>query len=175
MTHRPRHHLNRPRHYLIGIATIIGLLTLARACGERASLTEPTPPRTAQFDMTLSQGTVPYSTATVVTCSDAAITVSGNGTLTYRLREDNSGGLHQDTDIDERLTGIDIGGITYSGSSTTKTTTNVPMPSMETTTIWHTRLSAQGLAPDHMFHSTFHVTMNANGAITSSVFNYTCD
>ena len=165
---------HRPRHYLIGIATI-GLLALTHACGERGSLTEPMTPGTPQFDRSVSQGTVPYQTVAVVSCGNAMISVTGNGTMAFQVREDGSGGMHFDTDIDERLTGVDVAGITYSGSSTTKTTTNVPMPSMETTTIWHTRLSAQGLAPDHMFHSTFHITMNANGAITSTVFNYTCD
>lgn len=165
---------HRPRHYLIGIATI-GLLALTRACGERASLTEPMRPTNPQFDRVATQGTLPYQTATVVTCGDAMISVTGNGTLAYQVREDDSGGMHFDTTIDESLTGVDVAGITYSGSSTTKTTTNIPLPSWETTTIWHTRLSAQGLAPNHMFHTTFHITMNANGVITSTVFNYTCD
>ena len=168
MTHRRRQHLTE-------IATGL-LLVMGAACTEPAPPTAPkVPGAAALFDNTVAEGTIPYSTATVASCGSATISVTGQGTLSYRMTQDNSGGLHFDVTIDETLNGTDLAGVTYSGSSSSKNTTNVPEPTFETTMTASTRLNAQGTAEDHMFHTTFHLTMNANGQLSSTVSEYHCD
>lgn len=169
MTDRRRQNLRR-------IATGV-LVVFGGACSEHAVPTAPTRHATAPlFDNTLAEGTIPYESAGVVTCGSATISVTGQGTLSYRTRQDNSGGLHFDVTIDETLTGNDLAaGVSYSGSSTSNNTTNVPEPPFETTMTEHTRITAQGSADNHMVHTTFHLTMNANGQLTSSVSEMHCD
>jgi len=166
MTHRTGK-LNR-------IFTIAFGLSIA-ACSESSSPTAPRQASRTSFDNTVAEGSMPYETATVIACGSAMFSVTGHGTITYRTREDNSGGLHMDVTIDETLSATDVAGISYSGSSTNKNTTNVPEPPFETTSITSTRLHSDAPVADHMFHTTFHLTMNANGQVTSSVLNYNCD
>src|SRR5690242_9410945 len=155
---------------------LVSLLALLSGCEEGSGLTNPRlQPEAPDFDRTIAEGTTPTGGSTVVDCDGTMVDATHNGTLTFVLREDGSGGLHFTAQIDESVTGLGVADqVAYSGSTTGKETYNVPAPTFELTMDVKGNLQSAATPTNFTLHELFHITMNANGAVTATVDNTSC-
>lgn len=89
---------------------------------------------------------------------------SGNITLKYHFQPQGLSGVGRTTGAIYNATGVTQATTTYDGI------TGYPF---ETTYVNNYRLIGQGSAANYSVHSTFHVTINANGTVTAIVDNTT--
>ncbi len=167
-------HLARP---VALAATVVLLAACADGSGPTAPQLRPNEPL---FDRVIFEGEdVLHVTNEVVDCDGTLIDVTGNGTISFVLKEDGSGGLHFTAKIQQSLTGVGVPSlVTFSGSTTATETFNVPGLTFEITMVSKGNLKADdellSESLNFSFHETFHLTMNANGTITATAFNSFC-
>jgi hypothetical protein len=155
-------------------AALAAAVVLFAACGDGSGPTGPAAAAEAPLlSRIIAEGDSPLVTNQVVDCDGTIVDVTGNGTFTFILREDESGGLHFTGHIEQTLTGVATNLAIYTGSTTGTQTSNVPMPPFELTMVSKGNLKA-ATGPDFSFRQNFHITMNANGAITATVANASC-
>jgi hypothetical protein len=87
---------------------------------------------------------------------------SGNVTLKYHFNPQGVSGVGRTTGAIYNATGVTQSTTTYDGI------TGYPF---ETTYINNYRLIGKGTAANYSVHSTFHITINANGTVTALVDN----
>jgi hypothetical protein len=151
------------------------------AFGNCRDATGPTPPRQLRPNASvalaiIAEGKQPIGFAQIVDCDGTAVSVEGDGTLTFVLRDDGSDGLHFLADISMRLTGAGLAGlVSYSGSTSGNVSANVPLPPFEVTVTTKGNLQSSEAVPTNFsLHQNFHLTMNANGVISATVDNVNC-
>ena len=151
------------------------------AFGNCRDATAPTPPRQLRPNGSVAmavilEGQQPIGFAQVIDCGGTAVSAMGDGTLTFVLRDDESGGLHFDGEVSMRITGSQEGTLVlYTGSTTGKNSYNLPAPTFEITLATNGNLQSNEPVPTtFVLHQNVHVTMNANGVISATVDNLNC-
>lgn len=106
-------------------------------------------------------------------CNGENVVVSGNEHDTYHITYDNNGGYHADMHANlQDVTGVGDQGNTYHIPGVYHDTVNGKVGYEETTTETFSFIS-QGSAPNFIMHFDFHITVNADGTVTSYHNNFT--
>ena len=126
---------------------------------------------------TLSQNiTIPVETFQYVDCAQEYVTLSGQYHTQWHVTMYANGTAHTESHANNiALKGTSTSGSKYTlvGSSHENWNFNFDgnLP-YETTLTVKNLLIGQGSAPDLIFRSTYHVTVNANGVVTAQASNY---
>ncbi len=160
-------------------AALVGAAMLA--FGNCRDATAPPPPRELRPNASvalavIAEGQQPIGFAQIIDCDGTAVSAEGDGTLTFVLRDDESGGLHFTADISLHIRGAGLAGlVTYTGSTAGNVSANVPLPPFEVTVTTKGNLQSSDAVPANFsLHQNFHLTMNATGAISATVDNVHC-
>jgi hypothetical protein len=106
------------------------------------------------------------------TCQGVSVRLTGYFIVLSHVTLDPAGGVHVKTHVNPaNLTG-EIAGVTYRGTGVTQRVFNEngPLP-VTHTFINNVQIIAQGSTNNLLLHSTVHITINANGTVTSVVNN----
>lgn len=121
----------------------------------------------------------PVSFVSTNPCSGELVDFSGQDHLTSTLTTDSAGGVHYD--IYYNLQGVSGVGETTGAKYRFNDAVNLMLSptSSGTSNELHpldSEVIGQGTVPNFLVHAVLHVTMNANGSITSSIdsFSATC-
>ena len=104
------------------------------------------------------------------------IQLSGTLHTLYHYTIDAKGGVHiKSHNQPQNLTGVGLTtGDKYQGTGVTQDESNTKI-GQEYTYVNNFRMIGQGPGNNYLVHSTYHITINANGELTASVDNYTVD
>lgn len=109
----------------------------------------------------------PISGTIVNPCNGEVVTYSGYIHDTYHLTFDNAGGVHiVFQDNAQGIHGVGDLGNAYTGTQAQHDSMNGNVGEEETATSTFTIIS-HGSAPNFVAHSDFHITVNADGTVTS--------
>ena len=108
----------------------------------------------------------------VSTCTGGSFLLTGIDHLVFELTLNEAGGLHVVTHQYGQLTGTDNQGNSYIGNLT-DTTAFDALVTQEVTRSFTLVAVSRGAAPNFNVHFTLHVTVNADGTVTSSVSEVT--
>jgi hypothetical protein len=154
------------RFCLLTSAALSGAFTLG--CADRPDPTGPAEPAIS-FAVTLNQR-VPFTTFYDNPCNGELIEFHGFLHNLSRETPDGSGGFHIGMHYNLTVRGVGESGARYVGTEAQTVVVNAqpPFPFTQTVTL-HTNVLGRGAAPDFRQHVTFHVTVNANGDVTTIV------
>ena len=111
-----------------------------------------------------------FPATTLGSVGDVLLT-KGTLVITFDIMIDGSGGFHFNTRSQSQgVSGIGPNGSKYQVISDDSTVGNMPSPGGEFTVIHHLLLIGQGKALNSREVCLTHMTMNANGETTSSIF-----
>jgi hypothetical protein len=120
-----------------------------------------------------SNNTFPIS-LTIAACGNV-FTVSGDLHDLFHVTIDDTGGIHLDAhDNPQGISGSDSAGNKYQGTGVTLSTFNesAAIFPLNETFVNNFRMIGQGTAPNFDVHENFHVTVNADGTVTSFHDNF---
>jgi hypothetical protein len=157
------------RHKLSLLAVIM-LLT---------ALLGPTSASAAADSFTVSQ-TFPIDIAVFVYCADGGagewVALTGNLHDLFHITFDSSGGFH--VSVIDNPQGISGTGLTtgakYQGTGETRDSFN-GMVGFEETYVNNFKIIGQGSGNNFLVHENFHITVNANGSVTSYHDNFSVE
>jgi hypothetical protein len=106
------------------------------------------------------------------TCQGVSVRVTGYFIVLSHVTRDHAGGVHVKTHVSPaNLTG-QIAGVTYHATGVTQQAFNASGPLPVTRTfINNVHIIAVGSTNNYLLHSTVHITINANGTVTSVINN----
>jgi hypothetical protein len=104
------------------------------------------------------------------------VELTGNLHDLFHITSDGNGGFHVKThDNPQGITGVgSITGATYHGTGVTQSDFNLEAGQQETD-INNFRIIGQGAGNNFLVHDNFHVSVNANGVVTSFHDHFTAD
>lgn len=108
----------------------------------------------------------------VFTCAGADVTVNGVANVVYHVTVNANGGFNIVEAIAGQISGTDEAGNTYSGAVSTSQTLNINAGGEVTAPL---TLVLSGSAGQFRLHALQHITVDANGNVTSYVDNFTSD
>jgi len=125
----------------------------------------------------------PIQIAIVVPCANGGagdiVVLSGTLHDVFHITVDSRGGLHLTThDNPQGVRGVGLAsGTRYRGTGVTRSGINVGRVGSPFTLTFvnNFRIIGQGPGNNFLVHDNFHVTVNANGAVTALVDNFTID
>jgi hypothetical protein len=115
---------------------------------------------------------IPFTSTLTNTCNGDLVTFQGNMQVTNHVTTDASGGFHLKTHVNyQNVTGTGApSGLNYRVGTTSNETTNDPDgPQAEMTVIQTVKLISQGSTQNNFIRFVYHITINANGVVTSTV------
>ena len=118
---------------------------------------------------------IPFSIDPLNPCTTETVSIDGNLHVIVNATLDHSGGIHLGISVntnDVHGTG-DPSGIKYSGHANVNGRLNLTSGAQEATLIVNLGLQSQGSASNLKIKLTAHITVNANGNVTSVVFDFT--
>ena len=114
--------------------------------------------------------TTPFSTSILNTCTNEMVDVSGVQTITSNLTFDNSGGLHINVGIVSKGTGVgQVTATNYPFSENDLFNVNGNSGASEFTIRIKMRLKGPGSIDNWDMIQMLHLTVNANGFVTSRI------
>ncbi len=122
---------------------------------------------------TTDRETIPFRT-TVRSCSGELVRVSGELLLISHFTEDSGGGFHfHFTLVPRHVRGVSPSGVSYKAVGGDRFTSNVSGSGTETfTNTDQFLLISEGSEDNLLVRFTFHITVNANGEVTTVVDNF---
>lgn len=157
--------MRNPRH-LVLLALLASALTIVTAAAARAEVTENVK--------------VPLDIAVYIPCADGGagelVTLSGNLHVLIRFTQSKRGGIHAGSHFQPQgITGVgETTGDTYRGTGVTQDQFNATV-GVEETFVNNFRIIGQGPGNNFLLHSVFHITINANGTLTTLVDRFSVD
>jgi hypothetical protein len=165
------------RRVVAGLTTVLVSGALAGGCADASH--SPTGPATVAGPRFQAGGAETVTTTERVpviffapTCEGGVVELTGEFHILSHVTISPSGNVHAKFHINpSNLTG-EIAGVTYHGTGETQEefNSNGPLPITDTF-VNNFRIIAQGSADNYLVHNTFHITINANGTVTSVVDN----
>jgi len=120
----------------------------------------------------------PLTFVAVIPCSGDAVLLTGDLHTLITAETDKNGGLHfKDHFQPQGISGIGVpSGAKYQATGVTQDHENIHSGlASEFTFIDNYRIIGQGPGNNFLFHTTVHVTVNANGDVTATVLNTSVD
>ena len=164
----------------LGLALMVGFLSLA--CGQE--LTAPEAAKTARPSLSATPQTqnsvFPIDLAIFIPCANGGagedVVLSGNLHDLFHVTEDGHGGVHVKAhDSPQGISGIgQATGAKYQGTGVTQSEFNLKVGQQDTE-INNFRIIGQGPGNNFLVHDNFHLTVNANGVVTSFHDHFTAD
>lgn len=121
---------------------------------------------------------IPFTIGVFIPCVPEPAILTGELHILITSTVDNNGGLHFKSHYQpQRLSGFGlVTGDKYQGTGVTQEHVNIhPGLAFEDTFINNFRMIGQGPGNNFLVHTTFHVTVNANGDVTANVLNTSVD
>lgn len=131
-----------------------------------------------QAGTTTTNENIPFTNTLTNLCNGDQVTFSGTMHITNTVTSDASGGIHLRTHVnyqDVSGTGTPSGNSYRVGTVSNETLNDPDGEQSEMTVIQTVKLITQGSALNSFMRFVFHVTVNANGETTSSVFENTVE
>jgi len=117
---------------------------------------------------------IPVSGAVINPCNGETVTFSGVDHFTARVTLDNAGGFHVTTHDNVHVTATGSLGNSYEGNQEDTNEVNGRFGVEQTFVFTFSEIS-KGSAPNFEMHILQHITVNANGTITSFVDHLTAN
>ena len=158
--------MNRNRKRLISVCLGAALVMFG--------LGLPTPTRAE----VITNAKVPFATAVFIPCVPEFVVLTGELHILIAQEVDSDGGLHVKTHFQPQgISGVgSVTGDKYQGTGVTQEHINIhSSPAFEDTFVNNFRIIGQGPGNNLLVHTTFHVTVDANGVVTANVLNTSVD
>jgi hypothetical protein len=144
------------------------------ACDKMPTSPQQLSPRGPSLAVIVNEwsGTIPLSTTN--TCNGDVVSGTGKIHIVVSQTTDANGGLHYNTQVQVtniKLTGSPSGA-SYVGNETQMFSLNLLGLGGNETEATRFKLIGQGQTPNAIVDALFHVTVNANGDVTSSIDNF---
>jgi hypothetical protein len=130
----------------------------------------PTPTRAE----VLTNTKVPFATLAFIPCVPETVLLTGELHILITQEMDANGGIHVKSHFQPQgISGLGmVTGLKYQGTGVTQEHINDHTgPAFEDTFVNNFRIIGQGPGNNLLVHTTFHVTVNANGVTTANVLN----
>jgi len=130
----------------------------------------PTPTRAE----VITNAKVPFSLGVFIPCVPEVVVLTGELHILTAQEVDSDGGIHVKTHFQPQgISGVgSVTGDKYQGTGGTQEHFNIhSSPAIEDTFVNNFRIIGQGSGNNFLVHTTFHVTINAEGVITADVLN----
>jgi hypothetical protein len=130
----------------------------------------PTPTRAE----VITNAKVPFAAAVLIPCVPEVVVLTGELHTLITQEVDSDGGIHIKTHFQPQgLSGVGmVTGDKYQGTGVTQEHINDhSSPAFEDTFVNNFRIIGQGPGNNLLVHTTFHVTVDANGVVTANVVN----
>src|SRR5262245_9449841 len=154
--------MNRNRRRLISVCIVAALVMFG--------LGLPTPTRAE----VITNDKVPFATAVLIPCVPEVVVLTGELHILTAQEVDSDGGIHIKTHFQPQgISGVgSLTGAKYQGTGGTQEHINDhSSPALEDTFVNNFRIIGQGPDNNFLVHTTFHVTINADGVVTADVLN----
>ena len=129
-------------------------------------------PARSQATTTTTNETIPFTSTLPNPCNSDLVAFQGNIHVVNTVTTDASGGFHLKTHVNyQNVTGTGTpSGYNYRvGTTTNETLNDNDAGQLETTVIQTVKLNSQGPALNYFVRFVFHITVNAQGQVTSTV------
>jgi len=130
----------------------------------------PTPSRAE----VLTNDKIPIVILTLIPCVPETVILTGELHALVTQEVDSDGGIHIKTHFQPQgISGVgSVTGVKYQGTGVTQEHFNIHSGlAIEDTFVNNFRMIGQGPGNNLLVHTTFHVTVNANGVVTADVLN----
>jgi len=130
----------------------------------------PTPTRAE----VLTNASVPFAIGVLIPCVPEVAVLTGELHILITQEVDSDGGIHVKTHFQPQgISGVgSVTGAKYQGTGVTQEHINDhSSTAFEDTFVNNFRMIGQGPGNNLLVHTTFHVTVDANGVVTSNVVN----
>ena len=117
---------------------------------------------------------IPVSGAVINPCNGETVTFSGVDHFTARVVLDGAGGFHMTTHDNIHVTATGDQGNSYEGNQEDTNEVNGRF-GVEQTFVLTVSAIGKGSAPNFEEHTLLHVTVNANGTLTSFIDHFTAN
>jgi hypothetical protein len=154
--------MNKNRKRLISVCLAAALVMFG--------LGLPTPTRAE----VLTNTSIPFATAVLIQCVPEVVVLTGELHILIAQEVDGNGGIHVKTHFQPQgISGVGtVTGAKYQGTGVTQEHFNDhSSPAFEDTFVNNFRIIGQGPGNNFLVHTTFHVTVNADGVVTANVLN----
>src|SRR5262245_12993623 len=158
--------MNKNRRGLISVCLTAALVMFG--------LGLPTPTRAE----VLTNTSVPFAVAVLIPCVPEVVVLTGELHILTAQVVDSDGGIHIKTHFQPQgISGVGpVTGAKYQGTGVTQEHINIhSSPAIEDTFVNNFRMIGQGPGNNLLVHTTFHVTVNADGVVTAQVLNTSTD
>lgn len=153
----------------------IFLTALILACSLATSISFAPPRAFAQATTITDNQTVPIDFIATA-CNGETATISGTSHVVVHLTTTPDGHTTFKTHIQFQLSGTSASGITYNANETVDSNEITNAGGAQVlTSVGQLHLISQGSTDNLVVRTTIHVTVNANGQITSTSFEFTTD
>lgn len=148
---------------------------LLLACAFALSAPLATRPAFAQATTITDNQTVPIDFIATA-CNGETVAISGTSHVVVHATTTPDGHITFKTHIQFQLSGTSASGITYNANETVDSTEITNSGGAQVlTSVGQLHLISQGSTDNLVVRTTIHVTVNANGQITSTSFEFTTD
>jgi len=154
--------MNKNRRRLISVCLAAALVMFG--------LGLPTPTRAE----VITNAKVPFAAAVLIPCVPEVVVLTGELHILSAQEVDGDGGIHIKTHFQPQgISGLGtVTGDKYQGTGVTQEHINDhSSPAFEDTFVNNFRIIGQGPGNNFLVHTTFHVTVNADGVVTANVLN----
>ena len=119
----------------------------------------------------------PLNFTAFIPCAGESVQLSGELHTVSHVTFDANGGFHlEQMSQPINVSGLSASGVRYQGTGVTRSSVNIDgPPPLEQTMINNFRIIGQGPGNNYLVHVTLHMTVNANGTVTSNVTNASID
>jgi hypothetical protein len=148
---------------------------LLLACSLALAVSVATPRAAAQASTITDNQTVPIDFIATA-CDGETVTITGESHVVVHATLTPAGTTNFVTHIQFQLSGVSASGVRYEANETVNTTSTSGAGGSTTfNTVGQLHLISQGGADNLVVRTTIHVTVNANGEITATSFEFTTD
>jgi hypothetical protein len=148
---------------------------LLLACSLVLAVSVATPRAAAQASVITDNQTVPIDFIATA-CNGETVTISGESHVVVHATNTPGGTSNFVTHIQFHLSGVSASGVRYNANETVNTTsTSGGNGSTTFNSVGQLNLISQGNEDNLVIRTTSHVTVNANGEITATSFEFTTD